>query len=99
MNGSEILKIEMQENDANAKTIGDYLKALLRQLWREGEGFSGKRPFGNSGWDYDLYKALARAGAISFESEEYEDGHIEYYEFDTKEGAKLIYSAIEALAN
>jgi len=30
----------------------------------EGEGFSGKRPFGNSGWEYDIYAALVGAGFL-----------------------------------
>lgn len=59
-----LLDIPMQENDANAATIRDYLVALLEALWSEGEGFSGKRPFGNSGWEYELYIALANADLI-----------------------------------
>ena len=31
-------------------TVKDYLKTLLHTLWDEEDGFSGKRPFGNSGW-------------------------------------------------
>lgn len=52
-----ILEIKMPENDAEADTIGDYFRALLMAIWTEGEGFSGKRPFGNSGWDSELYSA------------------------------------------
>ena len=61
----EILALPMQHNDAEAATIGDYLKALLRELWRRGEGFSGKRPFGNSGWEHELYRALIAGGAVN----------------------------------
>jgi len=39
-------------------TIAEYLKELLLTMWKEKEGFSGKRPFGNSGWEYDVYKCL-----------------------------------------
>lgn len=59
-----ILEIPMQENDAEAATIGDYFRALLKQIWTEGEGFSGKRPFGNSGWDSEIYAALVKDGAV-----------------------------------
>ena len=45
-------------------TVRDYLYTLLVTLWQQGEGFSGKRPFGNSGWDYDLYIPLIKAGFI-----------------------------------
>lgn len=60
----DILEIPMQENDAKAATVGDYFRALLKTLWVEGESFSGKRPFGNSGWDYDIYTALVSAKAV-----------------------------------
>lgn len=52
-------------------TIRDYLEELLLTLWSEKEGFSGKRPFGNSGWEYDLYIALVREGIVkgSFDEE------------------------------
>lgn len=59
-----ILALPMQHNDADASTIRDYLKALLLQLLLEGEGFSGKRPFGNSGWEHDLHKPLITAGLV-----------------------------------
>lgn len=60
----DILDVEMQPNDANAKTIRGYLKALVQVVWEQEEGFSGKRPFGNSGWQYDLALALVRAGKV-----------------------------------
>lgn len=87
------LDIPMQENDANASTIRDYLKTLLYMLWNEGEGFSGKRPFGNSGWEYDLYKALVAAEAVKGSLDE--DGYIETV--DTAQANKLIFKAIEEL--
>lgn len=59
-----ILSIKMQENDADAWTVGEYLAKLLAAVWEEGESFSGKRPFGNSDWEYEVYAALIKAGAI-----------------------------------
>lgn len=88
-----ILDIKMQPNDAGAETIRDYLKALLITLWTEGEGFSGKRPFGNSGWDWELYKALVTAMACEGELDE--DGNLE--SVDHEEANKLIFKAIEEL--
>jgi len=64
LNFKEILNLHMGENDARAATIGDYFILLLLNLWEEGESFSGKRPFGNSGWEYELYKPLLKAGVI-----------------------------------
>ena len=59
--------IKMQKNDAGVDTVEDYLKELLLKLWDEGECFSGKRPFGNSGWEYELYHALALNGLVEGE--------------------------------
>lgn len=42
-----------------------YLKALLRTVLTEEESFSGKRPFGNSGWLYELGAGLAKHGLVS----------------------------------
>lgn len=93
MTPAEILALPMAQNDAEAATIKDYLKALLASLMTEGEGFSGKRPFGNSGWEYDIYAALVRGGAIegSFD----EDGFIE--QVDDEEASAIMLKAIDAL--
>lgn len=64
MTYKDYVNIPMQENDAAAKTIGDYLKKLLLTLWDEEEGFSAKRPFGNSGWQYEIYSALISAKLV-----------------------------------
>lgn len=55
--------------------IRDYLRELLTRVWEEGERFSGKRPFGNSGWEYELYAALIAAKAVVGELDE--DGRVE----------------------
>lgn len=60
-----VLDLPMQPNDADAATVRDYLKTLLAKLWEEEESFSGKRPLGNSGWQYDLYKPLVQAGLVA----------------------------------
>ena len=93
MTGSEILSLPMDENDGGAATIRDYLKGLLSKLWLEGEGFSGKRPFGNSGWDFELYKPLIKAGLVMGKLDG--DGYIE--DLDNKAADKLIFEAIDAL--
>lgn len=67
----KLIDIPMAENDAEAKTIGEYLKKLFCELWGEGEGFSAKHPFGNSGWQYDIYAALIKAGVVDGELDEY----------------------------
>jgi len=45
-------------------TIKQYLHLLLETLWIEGEGFSSKRPFGNSGWELELIAPLIKAGFV-----------------------------------
>jgi len=62
--GQAILSLPLTENDSGAKTVRGYLVALLLELWREKEGFDGKRPFGNSGWEFDIYKPLIAAKII-----------------------------------
>lgn len=88
---SLVLSCPMIDNDANAKNVGEYLHSLLFTLWEEGEGFSGKRPFGNSGWEYDLYKPLIVGGFVEGEiDEEYGD----FISVDSKAANKLIFECI-----
>lgn len=89
----EVLALPMEDNDSGADTVRGYLLALLAELWKHGEGFSGKRPFGNSGWETDLYHPLVKAGYISGTLDE--DGYLDDY--DDAGGAWLIAAAIEAL--
>ncbi|MGC4886615.1 hypothetical protein [Micromonospora sp. DT227] len=60
----KVLDTPMQDNDAGAATIRDYLVELVAAVWRDDEGFSGKRPFGDSGWDHELIVPLVRAGLV-----------------------------------
>jgi hypothetical protein len=64
MTPQQILDLPMQKNDANAVNVRGYLKSLLSELWKEEESFSGKRPFGNSGWQHDVWAALIKGGAL-----------------------------------
>lgn len=64
MTRDEALSLPIDSDDECIGTIRDYLFSLLSTLWNEKEGFSGKRPFGNGGWDYDLYIPLINAGVI-----------------------------------
>lgn len=76
-----VLNCPLEENDSGANTVKGYLKALLSTLWDECEGFSGKRPFGNSGWEYDLTDALIENKFAQTDSE----------------AKKLIFKAIQSL--
>ena len=59
------LDTKFQSMDIGEVTARQYLKRLLSHLLMQGEGFSGKRPFGNSGWENELAQPLIMAGAIS----------------------------------
>jgi hypothetical protein len=100
MTGNDVLKIPMIENDIQAQTIGVYLISLLDKLWDEGEGFSGKRPFGNSGWEYEIYHSLVKAEVIEGSVHKYEENGVQWEEYevdDKRQGNELINKAIEAL--
>lgn len=45
-------------------TVREYLAKLLTTLLEEGECFSGKRPFGNSGWEENLVVPAIECGAL-----------------------------------
>jgi hypothetical protein len=102
---TDILSIPMKENDAGASTIGEYLLRLLVKVWDEDEGFSGKRPFGNSGWTHDLYAALAEAGIIEAEKDVWDEDDEDYgwswtWSYGQQRiGHNLIKNAIKELFN
>lgn len=64
MTNNELLGLKIQTNDFDEITVAEFFAKLLQALWHEGEGFSGKRPFGNSGWEYDLARAIGVAGGF-----------------------------------
>lgn len=74
-------------------TVRDYMKRLLTTLFEEGEGFSGKRPFGNSGWEYDIARPLISGGYISGEIDS--DGCVEDFDEDEfQRGVRLLIAAL-----
>lgn len=92
MNVLDAPMIQIFDN-VEAATIRDYLKALLLGVWKEGEGFDGKRPFGDSGWDSDVYVSLVKAGLVDGHVDE--DGYLDTC--DTKKADALITEAILSL--
>jgi hypothetical protein len=93
INPKAILSLPMSENDAEVSTVGEYFVKLLVMLWEEGEGFSSKRPFGNSGWQHELYQPLCAAGLIGGYIDE--DGYANDY--DTALADTLITAAIMSM--
>lgn len=97
MNGKEILAVRMQSNDARAETIQDYLISLAEEVWFEEEGFSGKRPFGNSGWQGEVILSLVVAGAIPGKVEEWDKDCYDLTCYNQDDADQAISKALDAL--
>lgn len=81
MTPNEMLDLRFDCDDLDGEvSIREYMKALLAKLFDEGESFSGKRPFGNSGWEYDIIAPLIRAGAVKGSLDD--DGLVEAFNKD-----------------
>ncbi len=89
-NLKEALDIRFDSDAGNNITIRDYLRILLETLWCDGESFSGKRPFGNSGWESELYRPLVKHGFVRGTLDE--DGYIKTFDSDTAN--KLVFDMI-----
>lgn len=75
--------------------LRDYLRKLLLTLWDEGECFSGKRPLGDSDWEYDIYTGLVAAGLVNGTIE---DGYLDGFDnADRQYADKLVAAAIQLL--
>lgn len=93
--GSHLAALEVRfDSDAGDNlTVRDYLHKLLDTLWFDGEEFSGKRPFGNSGWDYELYTPLVKAKFIKGSLDS--DGYIA--DIDDEQAAKFVFELISVM--
>jgi hypothetical protein len=87
-----VLDTPMGDNDAEAETVGHYLLKLLAKVWRDGEDLT-KRPFGNSGWQFEVYKALINNGMIDGTVDE--DGYVD--ELDIRAAEEQMVEAIGKL--
>lgn len=88
------LDLEIYSTDLDQEiTLREYFKKLLTQLWIDEESFNGKRPFGNSGWQYDVYTSLIKHGLIP--------GKIDFFgyisEIDEVEAQQFIIKIIKEL--
>lgn len=86
MTNDEILDAPYHFKDAAANSLREYFYTLLLALWYQGEEFSGKRPFGNSGWDWDIYACLVKLEVIKGKLDE--DGYLD--KFDKVAANKLV---------
>ncbi len=90
-----VLDLPLPANDSGADTVRGYLTALLAELWEQEQSFNGKRPFGNSSWQYDIYLPLARAGLVTGTvTGDDEDGYELGGDFDHRAADRLMQAAI-----
>lgn len=95
-----VLDLPMRSDVAETEgveTIRAYLGKLLSTLWDEGESFSGKRPFGDSGWEYDLIAVLVDHKLIKGTLDDF-GGINTMSDAEEAKGKKLIASAIKDMA-
>lgn len=69
------------EDIGETLTIREYFHKLLSTLWEEQDGFSGKRPFGNSCWYLPVIYALIEAGAVEGHIVRDYDGYVERVDY------------------
>lgn len=89
-NIKNVLNLKVNSIDGSI-TIRVYLYLLLEALWTQKEGFSGKRPFGESSWAYDLYEVLIKNELISGKLDE--NGFVQ--ELDKNEADEYVLSLIK----
>lgn len=65
MTREEIHNLPIKIRDLNETvTMKHYFHMLLLKLWVDEDSFSGKRPWGNSGWTFDVFIVLINNGLI-----------------------------------
>ena len=89
----QALDVRFDSDAGDNLSIRDYLHELLSNLWAKGEGFNSKRPFGNSGWEYDLYTPLVALGLVAGSVDE--DGYVE--DIDRQAADDLVFEMIHAV--
>lgn len=76
MTREEILDLPVTRHDLNASlSMRQYLERLFIKLWEEGDNFNAHRPWGNSGWKWDVYVTLIKHGVIPGKLDD--DGYVE----------------------
>lgn len=93
MDVDAVLAFEYDRWDLGKCSIRHYLVELAKQCWLKEESFGGKRPFGNSGWTWDVYGALVEGGFVTGTTDEY--GCLE--EFDCEKADQIILACFAKL--
>lgn len=98
MKPEEILDLKVEGPGVGKTTVRGYLVRLLETLWDERDNFSGKRPFGGSAWEFDLYEALVTAHVVpgKFNDEGFLD---EFSKYSQEKADRIIRIAISSLGH
>lgn len=77
------LEVRFDSDAGDNLTVREWLCSLLTTVWIKQEGFSGKRPWGNSGWHCDVFTALIKAGFMEGRIDD--EGYLEDWDDDAGE--------------
>lgn len=72
-------------DDSDTTTFRELFHDLLFSVLAQGEGFSGKRPYGNSSWQCNLNHALVDMGAVKGKIIRDEDGYVQDEKYNETE--------------
>lgn len=87
MTREEILELPVMRWDlGDTLSMKQYFERLFIKLWEEPDSFSGHRPWGNSGWKWDIFVTLIKHKVIEGELDE--DGCVK--EVNEKAASKFI---------
>lgn len=92
----EALDVRFDSDAGDDLTVRQWLRELLMLVWIEDESFDGRRPWGNSGWENDIYRPLVKAGFIA--GAVHESGRVEVDDVNAAAAfvSDLILAAFEA---
>lgn len=96
-NYRQILNCPHKNDNGTSTTVGEYLCKLLTKLLTDVEGFDGKKPYGNSGWELEILESLNEYGYLYAQSGSDDYGSVEFTSAEKAEGFKLIKDAIVEL--
>lgn len=83
-------------DDSDTTTFRELFHDLLFSVLAQGEGFSGKRPYGNSSWQHDLDRALVDMKVVKGKITRDEDGYIQDEKYNEDECWAIIEQMLSA---
>lgn len=91
MTREEILELPVMRHDLGSEiSMRYFFERLFCDLWKKEANFDSKRPWGNSGWKWDIYVTLIKHNVIPGKLDEY--GYVE--EVDSKSASDFVENEI-----